>query len=66
MIIMKIYEFMKFSNKWGFDIGDDVFDWGSYFEINNYSLTKDSYDVVMVYFANNIAVTWILLETTTL
>ena len=51
---MKIYEFMKFSNKWGFDIGDEIFDWGNYFEIDNYSLTKDSYDVVMVYFANNI------------
>lgn len=51
---MKIYEFMKFSNKWGFDIGDELFDWGTYFEINHYSTTKDSYDVLMVYFANNI------------
>ena len=49
---MKIYEFMKFSNKWGFDIGDETFDWGTYFEIDN--TTTDSYDVLMVYFANNI------------
>ena len=51
---MKIYEFMKFSNKWGFDIGDEVFDWGNYFEVDNYSMEKDSYDILMVFFANNI------------
>ena len=51
---MKIYEFMKFTNKWGFDIGDETFDWGNYFEVDHYSLEKDSYDVLMVYFANNI------------
>ena len=51
---MKIYEFMKFSNKWGFDIGDEIFDWGNYFAIDNYNTTKDSYDIVMTYFANNI------------
>ena len=54
MIIMKIYEFMKFSNKWGFDIGDEVFDWGNYFEVNDGLSSEDFYDVVMVYFANNI------------
>jgi hypothetical protein len=53
---MKIYEFMKFSNKWGFDISDEIFDWGNYFEVdNNLTLQKaDFYDIVMVYFANNI------------
>ena len=51
---MKIYEFMKFSNKWGFDIGDEIFDWGNYFEVDNYNTSKDSYDTLMVYFANNI------------
>lgn len=51
---MTIYEFMQFSNKWGFDISDEVFDWGNYFDVNHYSLEKDSYDVLMIYFANNI------------
>lgn len=51
---MTIYEFMKFSDKDGFDISDEIFDWGTYFGIDLHSFAQDSYDVVMVYFANHI------------
>lgn len=51
---MTIYEFMKFSDKDGFDIADEIFDWANYFGIDLHNTEKDSYDVVMVYFANNI------------
>jgi hypothetical protein len=51
---MTIYEFMQFSKKYGFDIADEIFDWGNYFDVNYDSLEKDSYDVLMVYFANEI------------
>ena len=51
---MTILEFMKFSNEDGFDIADEIFDWCDYFAINTITTEKDSYDVVMMYFANNI------------
>lgn len=51
---MTIYEFMKFSNKDGFDIGDEIFDWATYFGADLHDTTNDSYNVVMVYFANEI------------
>ena len=51
---MKIYDFMKFSDIDGFDIADEIFDWGTHFCIDMHNVAKDSYDVVMTYFANNI------------
>lgn len=51
---MTILEFMKFSKKDGFDIADEIFDWATYFGFDFDSLEKDSYDVVMTYFANEI------------
>ena len=51
---MTIYEFMKFSNKDGFDISDEIFDWATYFGADLHDTTNDSYNVVMVYFANEI------------
>ena len=51
---MTIYEFMKFSNKDGFDIADEIFDWATYFGVDLYDTTNDSYNVLMVYFANEI------------
>lgn len=51
---MTILEFMKFSNKDGFDIADEIFDWATYFGADLHDTTNDSYNVVMVYFANEI------------
>ena len=51
---MTIYEFMKFSDKDGFDITDEIFDWATYFGADLHDTTNDSYNVVMVYFANEI------------
>ena len=51
---MTIYEFMKFSDKDGFDIADEIFDWATYFGADLHDTTNDSYNVVMVYFANEI------------
>lgn len=51
---MKIYEFMKFANSDGFDIADEIFDWCNFFGVDLHKQANSSYDVVMVYFANNI------------
>lgn len=51
---MTIYEFMIFSNKDGFDISDEIFDWATYFGADLHNTTNDSYNVLMVYFANEI------------
>jgi hypothetical protein len=51
---MTIYEFMLFSREDGFDIADNIFDWGNYFGVDLHPYEQDSYNVLMIYFANNI------------
>lgn len=52
-----LYETLRLKDFDGFDIADDIFDWGNYFECGE-SLEKseDYYDKLMVLFALNIEV----------
>ena len=49
---------MEFSDNYGFDIADDIWDWGNYFETpRNFKECKnDYYNLLMWHFANNIEI----------
>ena len=49
---MTIKQFMEFANKGGFDIGDDVWDWGVYFDLPR--TIDDNYDKFCEFVANNL------------
>lgn len=58
MKTMKLIEFMEFSDNYGFDITDDIWDWGNYFETprNFKECENDYYNLLMWHFANNIEI----------
>lgn len=58
MKTMKLIEFMEFSDNYGFDIADDIWDWGNYFETprNFKECENDYYNLLMWHFANNIEI----------
>lgn len=51
---MKLIEFMRFTNKYGFDIADVDFDWGNYFEVPEEIEDNNYYDKCMLFFAEHI------------
>lgn len=52
----KLIDFMEFIAEYGFDITDNYWDWGCYFETPRKLECKDFYDKCMLYFAENITI----------